>query len=77
MRARDAASSAELSAFAIAVATSSVNEARRASVSGGIGPSVEVAVIDAPQMAVDDDRASHRRLDARLPRGDADRVGGS
>jgi hypothetical protein len=36
-RAREAASAARLSAFAIAVATSSVNEARRASVSAGSG----------------------------------------
>jgi hypothetical protein len=34
-----------LSAFAIAVVTSSVNEARRASVPGGIGPSVEAAIM--------------------------------
>ena len=37
MRARDAVSSARLSAFAIAVATSSVNSARRDSIPAGIG----------------------------------------
>jgi hypothetical protein len=41
---RDAESSAAPSAFAIAVATSSVNEASRTSVSGGSGPSFDVAV---------------------------------
>ena len=74
---RDAASSDLLSAFAIAVATSSVNEARRASVPGGNGPSDEVAVTTPQRCPFDDDRASNRRLVARLPCGDADRVGGS
>jgi hypothetical protein len=39
IRAREAVSSARPAAFAIAVATSSVNEARRSSVSGGNGRS--------------------------------------
>ena len=53
--------------FAIAVATSSMNEARRASVSGGKGYSRPQAVTIWPYNAtLDDDRVADRRADARL-----------
>jgi hypothetical protein len=54
MRAREAISSVRLSAFAIPVATSSVNEARRASVSGGSGnKATEAALAAYPGGVVD------------------------
>ncbi len=49
IRAREAISSARLSAFAIAVATSSVKEARRASVSAGSGCSGRERAVITPQ----------------------------
>ena len=49
IRARDASSSARLSVFAIAVATSSVNSASRLSVSGGGGSSVVETTAGPPE----------------------------
>jgi len=65
IRARDAFSSARLSAFAIAVATSSVKSASRASVLAGSGSgSVDETINRAPKPPRDDDRNADGRTDS-------------
>jgi hypothetical protein len=66
------ASPARLSAFAIAIAASSVNEARRASVSSGSGVSETRGHPDhAPQAALNDNRYPDRGADPQLAGGHA------
>ena len=68
IRAREASSSSWLSAFAIAVASSSVNSLSRSSVSGGRKPvGLRADAHNTPQAALDDDRRPHRRAPARGP----------